>query len=250
MINLLKNMPPPIRKSIYTIMNHIPANNIPIYNKKFLFQSRYQKIKSLIKNPSEENIMLQLTKVIEDAELSKLFKKPFSLLKTGLISRELKKENYSSLAYMMAIDYQTYLPDDILKKVDSATMSVGLEGREPFLDHRIIEWAARLPMNYKYNQGNKKYILKEIVHKYLPKELMDRPKTGFGIPIIQWLNADLKPFVNQFLSEDFVLKQQIFHYAEIEKIKNSFYNGKTELAETIWCLLMFQMWYDKWINNN
>ena len=247
---LLKNMPPPIRKSIYTIMNHIPANNIPIYNKKFLFQSRYQKIKSLIKNPSEENIMLQLTKVIEDAELSKLFKKPFSLLKTGLISRELKKENYSSLAYMMAIDYQTYLPDDILKKVDSATMSVGLEGREPFLDHRIIEWAARLPMNYKYNQGNKKYILKEIVHKYLPKELMDRPKTGFGIPIIQWLNADLKPFVNQFLSEDFVLKQQIFHYAEIEKIKNSFYNGKTELAETIWCLLMFQMWYDKWINNN
>lgn len=247
---LLKNIPSHLRKSVAELMNYIPAKNIPVFNKKYLFQSRYQKIKSLLKNPSEENIMLQLTKVMEDEEVSKLFKKNISFLNTGLKSKELRKENYSSLAFMMAIDYQTYLPDDILQKVDRATMSVSLEGREPFLDHRIIEWAARLPMNYKYNKGNKKHIIKEIVHKYLPKEIMDRPKTGFGIPIAQWLNKELKPFVNQFLSEDFILKQQIFHYTEIEKIKNSFYNGKTERAETIWYLLMFQMWYDKWINNN
>lgn len=247
---LLKNIPSPLRKSVAELMNYIPAKNIPVFNKKYLFQSRYQKIISLLKNPSEKNIMLQLTKVMEDEEVSKLFKKNISFLNTELNNRELREENYSSLAFMMAIDYQTYLPDDILQKVDRATMSVSLEGREPFLDHRIIEWAAKLPMNYKYNKGSKKHIIKEIVHKYLPKEVMDRPKTGFGIPIAEWLSTDLKTFVEQFLSKDFILKQQIFDYTSIEKIKNSFYNGKTERAETIWYLLMFQMWYDKWMNNN
>lgn len=247
---LIQKIPSPLRKSAAGIMNFIPAKNIPVFNKKYLFQSRYQKIKSVIKDPSEENIMLQLTRVMEDADVTRLLKKPFLILETGLNSTELKDEYYSSLSYMMAIDYQTYMVDDILQKVDRATMSVSLEGREPFLDHRIIEWAARLPLNYKYNKGNKKHIIKEIVHQYLPKEVMDRPKTGFGIPIAHWLQSELKPFVDEFLSESFILKQEIFHHEEIKKIINSFYNGKSERAETIWYLLMFQMWYNKWINNN
>lgn len=80
----------------------------------------------------------------------------------------------------MAMDYQTYLLDDILQKVDRAGMSVSLEGREPFLDHRIIEWAAQLPMDYKYHNGSKKFILKEIVHQYVPKTMIDRPKKVLG----------------------------------------------------------------------
>ena len=126
-----------------------------------------------------------------------------NLLKTGISqmpsyfdSNDLKADNYSTLSYMMAVDYQTYLLDDILQKVDRAGMSVSLEGREPFLDHRIIEWAAQLPLDYKYNNGNKKFILKEIVHKYIPAKMMDRPKMGFGIPISAWLQNDLKPFVD------------------------------------------------------
>ena len=151
---------------------------------------------------------------------------------------------------MMAIDYETYLLDDILQKVDRATMSVSLEGREPFLDQRVIEWAAQLPMEYKYNKGNKKFIIKEIVHKYLPQQMMDRPKMGFGIPIGQWLLNDLKPFVEQYFDEGFVSRQNIFNVNEIQRIKKSFYEGKVERAEKIWYLLMFQMWYDKWMNNN
>ena len=247
---VLKRLPAPIRKTVAGIMEYVPAKSVPVLSKQYLFKSRYQKIKSLLKNPSEENLMLQLTKVMEDEEVSTLFKNSVSTVKTALQSKELKEEFYSPLAFMMAIDYQTYLPDDILQKVDRATMTVSLEGREPFLDHRIIEWAAKLPMNYKYNNGNKKHIIKEIVHKYVGKELMDRPKTGFGIPIADWLNKDLKPFVETFLNKDFIMKQQLFHYDEIDRIINSFYNGKTERAETVWYLLMFQMWYDKWINNN
>lgn len=174
---------------------------------------------------------------------------PVEELETGFDNKELQDDYYSTLAYMMAIDYQTYLPDDILQKVDRATMSVALEGREPFLDQRVIEWAAQLPMEYKYNNGNKKFIIKEIVHKYLPKEMMDRPKMGFGIPIALWLQNELKPYTDHFLNEAFVKKQDIFNNDEIQRIKRSFYGGKTERAEKIWYLLMFQMWYDKWMNN-
>ncbi len=128
----------------------------------------------------------------------------------------------------MAIDYQTYLLDDILQKVDRAGMSVSLEGREPFLDQRIIEWAAKLPMEYKYNKGIKKFIIREIVHKYIPKEMMNRPKMGFGIPVATWLQKDLKPFVDKYFDEAFIEKQDIFKNSEIQRIRKSFYPGQKQ----------------------
>jgi asparagine synthase (glutamine-hydrolysing) len=185
-----------------------------------------------------------------DNSVSKLFKGPVKVMSSAFDSEELNAENYSMLSYMMAIDYQTYLLDDILQKVDRATMSVSLEGREPFLDQHVIEWAARLPVDYKYNKGNKKFIIKEIVHKYIPKAMMDRPKMGFGIPIVSWLETELKPFVDRYLDDAFIIKQDIFNNDEVQRIREAFYNGKKERAEKIWFLLMFQMWYDKWMNNN
>ena len=244
----LQAIPGFMRKSAAALLNIIPAGSIPILNKKYLFHSRYEKVKLLLKSPTEHNILLSLTKQMGEDDIAALFKSPIDILSTAFDSKELKPEFHSTLSYIMAIDYQTYLLDDILQKVDRAGMSVSLEGREPFLDHRIIEWAAQLPMEYKYNKGNKKYILKQIVHKYLPKEMMDRPKMGFGIPIANWLQNDLKPFVDQYFDESFIIKQNIFNNTEIQRIKESFYQGKIERAEKIWYLLMFQMWYDKWMN--
>ncbi len=137
-------------------------------------------------------MMFSLSKQFSDNELSQLFVNAVSFPKTAYLSKELQPEFFSPLAFMMAIDYQTYLADDILQKVDRASMSVGLEAREPFLDHHVIEWSAKLPDSYKYQKGIKKYILKEIVHRYVPKNLMDRPKMGFAIPIEKWLYEDLK----------------------------------------------------------
>ena len=246
----MQRIPRFLRKGAAAMMNKIPASSVPVLNKQYLFHSRYEKVKTLLKNPTERNILLSLTKLMDDDDVAALFKSSIDNVSSAFDSKELKPQFHSTLAYLMAIDYQTYLLDDILQKVDRAGMSVSLEGREPFLDHRIIEWAAQLPMEYKYNKGNKKFILKQIVHKYLPQEMMDRPKMGFGIPIANWLQNDLKPFVELYLDDAFIIKQNIFNNAEVQRIKRAFYQGKIERAEKIWYILMFQMWYDKWVNNN
>ena len=246
----IQNIPGFMRKAAAAMMDVIPAGSIPVLNKKYLFHSRYEKLKTLLKNPSEQNILMSMTRQMSEKDIAQLFKARVSTIATAFDSKELTRKDNTVLDFMMAIDYQTYLPDDILQKVDRATMSVGLEGREPFLDQRVIEWAAQLPMEYKYNKGNKKFIIKEIVHKYLPKDIMDRPKMGFGIPIAAWLQHDLKPFVDRYFDAGFIAKQNIFDNTEIQRIKQSFYQGRTERAEKIWYLLMFQMWYDKWMNNN
>jgi asparagine synthase (glutamine-hydrolysing) len=137
--------------------------------------------------------------------------------------------------------------DDILQKVDRATMSVSLEGREPFLDQKIIEWAAQLPSDYKYHGGQKKYILKQIVHKYIPREMMERPKMGFGIPVETWLGKELKPLVLDYLSEEKLNQHGLFDNRQVKKLVDEFYSGRTEKYLKIWHLLMFQMWYEKWM---
>ena len=126
-------------------------------------------------------------------------------------------------------------------------MSNGLEGREPFLDHRVIEFVAQLPDNYKYKDGIKKHILKEIVHQYIPKSLMDRPKTGLAIPIEKWLLTDLKEQVHFHLNHNRIKSQGIFDADYVTKLVVNFYNGKKEYAYKIWYLLMFETWYKKWM---
>lgn len=243
----MQQLPGGLRKLTAAAMEKIPSKSIPIFNKKYLFHSRYEKVKSFLKNPSEKNILVSLTRHMSDNEINMLFKERTSKIITGFDSEELQKPYFTTLDYIMAVDYQTYLLDDILQKVDRAGMSVSLEGREPFLDQRIIEWAAQLPMQYKYSNGNKKIILKEIVHKYIPKKIMDRPKMGFGIPIGEWLQEDLKPFVDEFFDEAYIEKQGIFNNAEIQRLRNSFYHGRVERAEKIWFILMFQLWYQRWM---
>lgn len=244
--NFLNRIPMPFRKIISGAMNTLPADKIPLLKKTYNFHNRYEKLKLLLNNPSPKNLMLNLSKQFESEELKKLLKATFKELETAYLNEELKTEFYSPLAYMMAVDYQTYLPDDILQKVDRASMSQSLEAREPFLDSNVIEWAAQLPDEYKYYKGVKKYILKEIVYDHIPKKLMDRPKMGFAIPIEHWLMNDLKNLVLYYLNDEKIAAQNIFNAKEVAKLKSDFFSGKKELATKIWYLLMFEMWYEKW----
>ncbi len=244
----LNQIPRFIRNTSAQLMNVIPADKIPVLKNKYNFHNRYEKLKGLLKDPSPKNMMLNLSRQYNEVTLKQIINKPFTDLNTAYLSADLKQEFSTPLAYMMAIDYQTYLVDDILQKVDRASMTVSLEGREPFLDHRVIEWAAQLPDTYKYHNGNKKYILKEITHQYIPKTMMDRPKMGFAIPIENWLATDLKDKVLYYLSDKKIETQGIFKVHYTKKLQADFFNGKKELAQKLWYVLMFQMWYEKWMS--
>ncbi len=147
----------------------------------------------------------------------------------------------------LALDYNTYMVDDILVKVDRATMSVGLEGREPLLDNRIIEFVSQLPSELKYNNGEKKYLLKKIAHKYIPKELLDRPKQGFGLPVNDWLRNELKDFLYEYLNEEQLSKHKLIDIPKALTLRDDFINGKDVAQEKIWLLLMFQLWWNRWM---
>lgn len=163
-------------------------------------------------------------------------------------SNKLDKSFNDDLNSILAVDYNTYLLDDILTKIDRATMSVSLEGREPLLDHRIIEFVAQLPSYYKYDKNIPKIILKNIVHKYIPKAIMDRPKMGFGVPIELWLKDELKELLMYYFDEKRIGEQGIFNVKSISKIKNGYIKGRKMSFQKIWALLVFQMWYEKWMN--
>jgi asparagine synthase (glutamine-hydrolysing) len=245
----LKAIPVPVRKLAAAVMDIVSSERIPYLREKPNFHSRYDKLKNLLHDPSSSSLLKNLSQVFTGKELAGLFQIPIAELQTKHASTELQEAFYDPLSYMMAVDYQTYLCDDILQKVDRATMSASLEGREPFLDQHIIEWAAQLPSDYKYHQGQKKYILKQIVHKYVPRQLMERPKMGFAIPVEQWLKAELKDLVQEHLSESSLRAHGLFNYGAVVKLKEAFFNGHSEKYLKVWYLLMFQMWYKKWFSN-
>jgi asparagine synthase (glutamine-hydrolysing) len=242
------SIPGPIRKAMAGVMENISSEKIPYFSRQYNFHSRYQKIRNLLNDPSPDEMLKNLSQVFTNEEIGQLFNKPVKEMKTAHANNQLKSEYYDPLSYMMAIDYQTYMADDILQKVDRAAMSVSLEGREPFLDQSIIEWAAQLPNDFKYHHGEKKYIVKKIVYKYIPEKMMNRKKMGFGIPIGSWLNSELKELVRSYLGKESLDKHGLFDTAYVQQLVNSFSSGRSDLYLKIWYLLMFQMWYKQWMS--
>jgi len=165
--------------------------------------------------------------------------------KTALndISRTPSLEN--NIAQMMALDSISYLPDDILTKVDRACMGVSLEGRVPFLNHKVVEFAWRLPLEYKLRKGNAKWCLKEILYKHIPRSLIERPKMGFGVPIDEWLRGPLKEWASALLNEDRLTKEGFFDPKPICKMWKEHLSGRYNWQDQIWDILMFQAWYEK-----
>ena len=155
----------------------------------------------------------------------------------------------SDVEQMMALDALTYLPDDILTKVDRAAMSVGLETRVPFLDHRLVEFAWRLPLNLKLRTENgttrTKWIVREMLFKHVPRELIERPKQGFGIPIDSWLRGPLRAWAEDLLSESRLKREGFFNAAVIRQKWTEHLSGQRNWQHQLWCVLMFQGWLDE-----
>lgn len=192
--------------------------------------------------------LFYLAKRRPDKYIAQFLNENHSTSKIESIERDVIEFSQSEDVFM-AMDYKSYLSNDILTKVDRATMSASLEGREPLLDHRLLEFSARLPLKYKYKNGAAigKDILRDIVHDYIPKELMERPKSGFSIPVLDWLRSDLFYLQDEYLSENALNWSGLFNVRFVRAELEMFNKGKMHYSRIIWYILMFQMWYKKWI---
>lgn len=216
--------------------------------KKHYHQRHRLKIASNVLMSAKPNKLMELlyhTRKLSDDFNKNLFTY-FQDVRTNVFNEDYTDFN-DTFAPMLYIDYKMNLTDCLLVKVDRATMSTSLEGREPLLDHRLVEFAARLPTFFKYDGNNHKKILKDIVHKYLPKEIMERPKVGFDLPLNKYLRNELSYLIDEYLSVKSLSKSGYFNPVFVDEIVKEFRNNKLIYSPVIWRLIVFQLWYNQWI---
>jgi asparagine synthase (glutamine-hydrolysing) len=165
-------------------------------------------------------------------------------------SVEQKKTEYnfdtkiSDIERMMIKDLVGYLPTDILTKIDRATMAASLEARTPFLDKKIVQFALSLPLKYKIKEGVGKSILRDVLYKYVPRNIVERPKMGFGIPLAEWMRTDLKDWCENLLNEKKLNEEGFFDSKIILDKWNKHLSGKEDCHHQLWNILVFQAWLD------
>ncbi len=145
-------------------------------------------------------------------------------------------------------DTMNYLPNDLLVKVDIASMAVSLEARSPFLDHHVIEFAASLPENYKVRGLTTKYILKRVLKGLLPQENLVRPKMGFGVPVGHWFRNQMQAFVREVLLSESATKRNLFKPEAVRYMVDQHTEGRQDFAHQLWSLLMLELWYRRFID--
>jgi asparagine synthase (glutamine-hydrolysing) len=142
---------------------------------------------------------------------------------------------------MMALDALTYLPDDILAKVDRASMANSLETRAPFLDVKVVEFASRIPISMKIRKGQGKWILRKVLERHVPPSLIDRPKMGFGIPLDDWLRGPLRQWAEDLLNPASLAQEGYFDPGPVRQVWDAHLKGRS-FGHRLWSVLMFQAW--------
>ncbi len=144
---------------------------------------------------------------------------------------------------MMAFDFETYLPEDCLTKVDRMSMAHSIESRVPLLDHLVVEFAAGLPTSLKIQGDRRKHLLKQLAFRLVPREILDRPKQGFGVPIGHWFKGSLRDVFGDVLGSAEARQRGYFNYAFVDRVLEEHLSGKRDHAMRLWQLLVFEMWH-------
>ncbi len=243
--NKIRRLPYPIRKSVSEIITLIPgfaldaAAGLIGKNNFGSSRERFIRLASCLKSQGPEGLYLQgISHWMGPESIVENCKEPETLLTD--FSRWGNFKNPESR--MMFVDSLTYLPDDILTKVDRSSMSVGLEARVPLLDHKLVEFAWSLPFNLKSFENQSKWILKQLLYKYVPNNLVDRPKTGFGVPIHSWLRGPLRGWAEELLDESAMRKEGFLNASVISRKWKEHLSGKWNWQYLLWNALTFQSW--------
>jgi len=222
-------------------MGEAVSHSLNLLKLEGLKAQRFAKFSRLVGNFSTESYLMAMTQSMSEEKLLRLLKAHSNSNPSPFFKA------HSPITTLMLNDTMNYLPNDILHKVDRATMAVGLEGREPFLDHELFETLQQLPDALKCTKSQTKILLKEIAHDYIPESLLAGPKKGFAIPINQWMRDFLKEKLQHFSSENYLLNQQIFNPKEVHKEIQKFLNGSDTNALFTWYFYSFQTWYERWM---
>jgi asparagine synthase (glutamine-hydrolysing) len=228
------------------------------------FSSRYQRISRLLRIEDSPNlqshILSQEQYYFSMKEINNLVKADFShaaflsnLENTEVHSvlaekqtshgKSVKVRVLSPMEQQALFDIQYYLPYDLLTKVDRSSMHYSLETRVPYLDHRVVEFAINLTPDLKFRNDISKFILKQILYKYVPEKLFNRPKQGFAIPLGKWLKKELRYLIDDYLNQETLIKTGIVNPEEVDKLLKSFFDGKDFLYNRIWLLIVLHKWF-------
>ncbi|MBX2916022.1 MAG: asparagine synthase (glutamine-hydrolyzing) [Cyclobacteriaceae bacterium] len=237
---------PSLRTVGASIMDAINPDYIPILKNQYNFSTRYEKIKQILRSKHPAEILNVISSYIPETEVESLISGKYEQLKTNFESYK-QVTNSDYLSQLLAVDYITFLVDNNLTKMDRATMSVALEGREPFLDQHVIEFVAQLPSSFKIRNGVTKSILKEVVYRHIPRHLMDRPKKPFIAPLSVWFLDRLKDFFIEYLNDKRLKSEGHLNFEPILTMRDQFLSGKNINHQKLWNILVFEMWYEKWM---
>tara|TARA_X000001036_G_scaffold350287_1_gene330947 strand:- start:1283 stop:3214 length:1932 start_codon:yes stop_codon:yes gene_type:complete len=228
-----------LRRLISMGIETIPANQLEKLNSKNPnFAKHLRKIAAILSTKSDEGFY---QKMLENHD--------GSLLKSDTYNG-LELSDTQSLSFTEQIilwDTLFYLPNSVLTKVDRASMACALEVRAPLLDYKLFEYSWSLPLSMKIRGNDGKYILKKTLERHVPKELFDRPKQGFNIPLNHWLKNDLKDWAEDLLNQDSLKSHDLYNEIRVQEEWSNFKSGKTENTSLIWSILMFQAWYKHWM---
>jgi len=221
-------------------------NRLPARFRQTNIRDKLQKFKRALNANSCADMFIQASSYIDPSRIKGYLHDEFeSLPKTGF-TRFSELQNNAPLEQMMAVDYQTFMVDDVLTKVDRATMSVSIEGREPLLDHKISEYMARVPISMKYQQATGKYLLRKVLYKYVPEHFYTKPKSGFQVPLFEWLKTDLKYLLDKYLAYDRLAAGGIFNADLVQQTLKAYFKGEYININELWFILMFEMWREQW----